>query len=200
MPKSLQMKLKLTILILALSIMQGYSQAKNNISLVYGISSNTIFMGHVLSDSGYDTGSGMFYGLTFSRWINNYLSIETGLHYSNDKVSENSFYGGSTYYYSGEIKMISIPAIAKFSFLKYLYADAGFTADFQTNYTNNSIAPKQSGIGLEGGLGAAYNFGKIRLFINPYFQEHNFISYSNTKNYNYNLIDAGCKFGAGYNF
>jgi hypothetical protein len=192
------MKIKLTILILALSAMQAYSQSKNNISLVYGISSNTIYMGRVMSDGGYDTGSGIVYGLNYSRNINNYLSIETGLHYANDKVSGSSFYGATTYHFNGEIKMISIPVIAKFSFFKYFYADAGFTADFQTNYTSNSIGTKQSGIGLEAGLGAAYSFGKIKLSINPYFQEHNIISYAG-KNSN-NLADAGCKFGVGYNF
>ncbi|WP_299357690.1 outer membrane beta-barrel protein [Mucilaginibacter sp.] len=191
------MKLKLTILALALSSMQVYSQAKNNISLVYGITSNTIYMGRVMSDGGYDTGSGIIYGLNYSRNINNYLSVETGLHYSNDKVSGSSF-SGATYHFNGEIKMISIPVIAKFSFFKYFYADAGFNTDFQTNYTSNSIGTKQSGIGLEGGLGAAYSFGKIKLFINPYFQEHNIISYAG-KNSN-NLVDAGYKFGAGYNF
>jgi len=85
--------------------MQAYSQAKNNISLVYGISSNTIFMGRVMSDGGYDTGSGIIYGLNYSRNINNYLSVETGLHYSNDKVSGSSFSGATTYHFNGEIKI-----------------------------------------------------------------------------------------------
>lgn len=94
--------------------------------------------------------------------------------------------------------MISIPVVAKFSFFKYFYADAGFTADFQTNYDSNSIGTKPSGIGLEVGLGAAYNFGKIKLFINPYYQAHNIISDAGT--HSYNLLERGYKFGAGYNF
>jgi hypothetical protein len=110
-------------------------------------------------------------------------------------VKKDSFFGGIMY---DKIKMITIPAIAKFTFLKYLYADFGLLLDFQTNYSTASAAPNQSGIGFEGGLGAKYNFGSVQVFVDPYFQYHGLTQFN--KGQGFELLNSGVKFGVGYNF
>ncbi len=127
------------------------------------------------------------------------FSLETGLNYSNSQVVESSIVGGiGEIYHYGTIKMLSVPAIGKFTFFKYLYADIGLNIDFQTDYTSNSPAPDQSGIGMETGVGAKYSFRKVMLFVNPFWQFHSVIRFN--KGENFNLLDSGVKFGVGYSF
>ncbi|NNU33659.1 hypothetical protein HK413_04975 [Mucilaginibacter sp. S1162] len=76
----------------------------------------------------------------------------------------------------------------------------GFDIDFQTNYKSGvSVAPKQSGVGLEGGVGAKYSYKSIMVFVSPYFQYHGIVKF-NQQGSNFELIHTGVKFGMGYNF
>jgi len=95
--------------------------------------------------------------------------------------------------YSGEIHMISVPALAKITFLKYLYGEAGLVFDHQTNYKTDGVVDSQSGVGVEVGVGGQYKIGPVSVFVNPYYTNHRF----NGRN---NLEETGIKFGLGYNF
>jgi hypothetical protein len=126
------MKSKLILFVLIVLSVKTYSQSRNDISFIYGLSGNTVLTRSSLGDVGYDTGNSSIYGIDFSRTYGKWFSIETGLQYSYNKVKGQSFSSGTDINFNHEIKMISIPVIAKFSFLKFLYADAGITTDFVT--------------------------------------------------------------------
>ena len=190
------MKTRLIISAFILFSLQGYSQSKNTLSAVYGTGSNDINIKGVVGDFGYHSARGTLFGLNYSRNFTPSFSIETGLIFSDNKVRETSISPGGSTERNGTIKMTSIPAIAKITFLKYLYVDAGLTADFQTS--NTSPAPNQSGIGIEGGIGAKYSFGSLLLFVNPFIHDHALIRFNAGSTFN--MIGSGVKFGVGYNF
>jgi hypothetical protein len=94
--------------------------------------------------------------------------------------------------------MLSMPVYAKFTFFKYLFLDAGISADSQINY-QGSATFEQSGFGGEAGFGGKYSFGRITLSINPFILDHAVI-YLGKTNSNNQLVETGLKFGLGYNF
>jgi hypothetical protein len=186
------MKLKLLLIALVLCCTCVFSQTKNNISLVYGFNANSVDIHGAVGDYGYKYKTGQSYGLNYTRSFSELFSIETGLLYSKNKVELMTIGPAGGLYY-GEIRMLSVPALAKFTFLKYLYAEGGVVLDHQINYKSDGIADSQSGVGLEIGVGGKYNLGPVSVFINPYYTDHRFYG----KN---NLIDTGVTFGLGYNF
>jgi hypothetical protein len=189
------MKFKLILLTLITFSIRAYSQSKNDISVVYGESTTNVNIHDAVGDYGYNSKTGILYGLTYTRVINKFLSLETGLLYADDKVQLNSDlpgpYQGN---HDGEVKALSLPVLAKFTFFKYLFVDGGFLIDKQTNYTKSNIINDQSGIGGEMGIGAQFTFMKVRVFVNPYFRQYNTTTFDN------NLFESGVKFGLGYNF
>ncbi|WP_426669247.1 outer membrane beta-barrel protein [Mucilaginibacter sp. McL0603] len=193
------MKLKLIFLALVLLSTQAYCQLKNNFSLVYGAGLNTI-SSIGIGGPGYEGKVGKIYGFNYSRNITKVFSIETGLEYSVNNVLRNFEDAYNPYFtpQKGSIKMLSVPIYANFTFLKYLFADAGIIADFETNYYSNSITPKQSGIGINVGTGYKFNFNKIFIFVNSFLQVHSVIAFQNDDNSS--LINLDAKFGIGYRF
>jgi hypothetical protein len=194
------MKLNLTILTLALFITQAYAQTNNTLSVIYAPGSGDVNIHGAIGDFGYKSKPSKAFGLGYTRQIKKFFSLETGLTYSQSDIEKTSIYAStSTSRYDG-INMITIPLLAKFTFFKYLYADLGFDLDFQTNYKSDiSVAPKQSGIGFEGGAGAKYSFRSITIFVSPYFQYHGLIKF-NHEGSNQELLNTGVKLGLGYNF
>jgi len=187
------MKLKLLFVILVLCSTYAFSQTKNNISVVYGYNANAVNIHGAIGDYGYYDKTGQSYGLSYTRSFSELFSVETGLLYSNNKV-ELVTIGPAGGQYSGEIHMISVPALAKITFLKYLYGEAGMVFDHQTNYKTDGIVDSQSGVGAEVGVGGQYKVGPVSIFLNPYYISHRFSGGRN------NLEEAGVKFGLGYNF
>ncbi|HTE01403.1 MAG TPA: outer membrane beta-barrel protein [Mucilaginibacter sp.] len=188
------MRFKLILSALCLLSIQAFSQSKNNISVVYGFASNTIDIHGAIGDYGYANKSGIMYGLSYTRDLAKSFSIETGLIYANHQAEVHYIVGGlGEQKRSGEIHLISVPLYARYTFLKYLFLQGGFSLDHQTNYTRESVANDQSGLGLEFGVGGKINLGQFSVFANPYFCNHNF---SGTNN----LMETGVKFGAGFNF
>ncbi|MES2375070.1 MAG: hypothetical protein V4553_00745 [Bacteroidota bacterium] len=194
------MRLQFTILTLGLFITQAYSQAKNTLSATYAAgASNLTFFGRRQSDASYESQSGNIFGITYAQKLNRSFSFETGINFTNSNVKESSFGLGHTVNSYDNIKAVSIPALLKLSFLKYLYADFGFNISIQTNHTNYSLASNQSGIGCEGSAGAQYDLGKIKLFVAPYFQILS-VGKFDRKASDEDLLNSGVKFGIGYNF
>lgn len=186
------MKLKLLLIALVLCSTYAFSQTKNNISVVYGFNANMVDIHGAIGDYGYKDKTGQSYGLSYTRSFSSLFSIETGLLYSNNKV-ELVTIGPAGGQYSGEIHMVSVPALAEITFLKYLYGEAGLVFDHQTNYKADGIVDSQSGIGVQIGAGGQYKFGPASVFVNPYYTNHRF----NGRN---NLEETGVRFGLGYNF
>ena len=186
------MKFKFLLITLIFLSFQSFGQSKNNISLLYGFNANAIDIHGAIGDYGYQDKTGQSFGLSYTRSFNELFSIETGLLYSSNKA-ELTTIGPAGGVYAGEIHMLSVPVLAKFTFLKYLYGEGGVVIDHQTNYQSDGIVDSQSGVGLEIGIGGKYNLGPMSIFVNPYYTGHKFSGRNN-------LMEAGARFGLGYNF
>jgi hypothetical protein len=178
---------------------QAYCQSKNSLSLVFGAGGNAIGLIGI-GGPGYQGKGETIYGLNYSRSLTKAFSIETGLEYSVNNVlwDYEDAYNPSFTPQKGSIRMLSVPVYANFTFLKYLFANAGIIADFETNYHSNSITPDQSGIGLGVGIGGKYNFNSMTVFINPFLQWHAIVAAQNEGSGS--LFDSGVKVGIGYRF
>jgi len=194
------LKSKILFFAFILFSFSSYSQSKNTVSAVFGVSGNDVSIHGSIGDFGYKSKSGTLFGFTYSRNFNSSISLETGVLVSDNKTEETFIIPGmgrgNAY---GTVKMITIPVFIKYSFLKYLYLDGGPLIDKQTNYTNNSTLNDQSGIGFELGIGGKYSFNKFTVFINPSLREHDVIAFAG-KGSSFNLLEAGVKLGLGYNF
>ena len=193
------MKLKLTLLALILSGINAYAQSKNDLSIQYGTTSNSVDIHGAIGDFGYTGKGGTNYGITYTRNFSNSLSLQTGLILADDKAVLSSIQPGMIIYQNVEYKLISVPVLLKYTFFKYLFIDGGLTVDFETNKQSNTLGSSQSGIGYELGFGGKYSFGHFTVFFNPYLQEHAAIPFKSTQQ-NFNLFDDGYKFGLGYSF
>lgn len=186
------MKIKILFLILVLFSFRAFSQSKNNISVVYGVMANSVDIHGAIGDFGYNDRSGYEVGLNYFYNISHSFALGTGLVYSEDKIQLTTI-GPAHGIYNQTIAMVTVPVYARYTFLKYLYAQGGLTADHQLNYSMNSDIRDQSGVGIELGVGGRYSFGSGSLFVNPFVCRHGI-------NASMNLMDAGVRFGVGYNF
>lgn len=194
------MKFKIVFSAFILLGIQAFSQSKNNISILYGVAANSVSIHGAIGDFGYNAKSGTMFGLSYARDLNQSLSLETGLVFSDNKTQETYIIPGvGEGVLNGTVKMITIPVFVKYTFFKYFYLDGGPLIDKQTNYKSGSELNDQSGIGFEFGIGGKYSFDKFTVFINPSMREHALITFGNTGS-TFNLLEAGFKFGVGYNF
>lgn len=193
------MKLTFILLLVILLSDAAYSQSKNNISLVFGTAANIVDIHGVKGDFGYNAGNATLFGLSYVRSLTGSFSIESGIIFSDNKTQLTSIQAGrGDFIYNEHIKMLSVPILLRRNFLKYFYFNFGLNIDMETNYPDDGSALNQSGIGYEMGLGGQYNFNHISVFAAPFFQAHGLIRFND--NQTGNLLDAGIKFGAGFNF
>jgi hypothetical protein len=178
--------------------LKGYSQLKNSLSVVAGASANNINRGNMIGGPSYEGKGGWLYGLKYTRSLSSSFSVETGLQYSSDKIQVSSEFMPNVprIVRNDQVKIVSVPVYASFSFLKYLFLNAGLSADFETDHPAD-LFDDQSGISLGAGIGGKVNFDKVSVFINPFVQQHAVISF---KDANEHLFNAGVKLGVGYRF
>jgi hypothetical protein len=193
------MNFKLLLCPLLFFSLGAHSQATNTISVLYGLSSTSVDIHGAIGDFGYTNKTGMSYGATYSRNFGRIFSLETGVIFYDDKTEINSIEPGRTVINDGDVKLLTVPIIGRWTFFKYFFIETGLSFDKQTNYTDNSVVSNQSGIGNEFGFGSIYAFKHISFFVNPYWREFSIINFS-SNNENRNLMDIGVKFGLGYNF
>ena len=198
---SLKSQMKNILLFLTFTLLSTgvYCQSKNNLSLLFGTAGNDIFNPGI-GAAGYKGEGDLIYGFNYSRNLTKSFSIQSGLEYSVNNVLWNyeDAYTPSFTPQKTSIRMLSIPVYANFTFLKYLFANAGLTADFETSHQSDEIVSDKSGIGFGMGIGAKYNFNKITVFINPFFQLHTIVAFH--REGGGTLADQGIKIGIGYNF
>jgi hypothetical protein len=193
------MKFKLILSALIMCSLQVFSQSQNNISVVYGFSTANVDIHGAIGDFGYNTKTGLTSGVLYTKTIKQWFSLQTGLFYADDKAEENSILPGrSGINIDGDLKIVSIPITAKFTVIKYLFADAGLSFDKEINYSGNYLQLDQSGIGVELGVGGQYPFGRFSIFVNPYFKVYGMTHFNRAEDFN--MIEGGFKFGLGYNF
>ena len=193
------MKFKLILAALVMCSLQAFSQIKNNISVVYGFSSTIVDIHNAIGDFGFENKTAVTSGFLYTKQVNKTLSLQTGLFFADDKTEESSSLPGRAgIRIQGDLKMVSIPIIAKFTFFKYVYADAGISFDDEINRSGNYTSLDESGIGIEMGIGGQYAFNRVTLFLNPYFKVYGTTHFSSKEDFN--LIEGGYKFGVGYSF
>jgi len=194
------MKIKLILALLILSSTQVWSQSKNNISLYFGAAVNDVNIHSGSGDYDYKSKSGTIIGFGYTYNLTNSFALETGLQYSSNKLLLSNNVPAKGYVIStGRAKLITIPVYGKYTFLKYLYVNAGVLVDFDFGHDNDTGINEQKGIGAEIGIGGKYSFDQITVFINPFFVEHRLIGFNRNGQIN-SLENAGVKFGVGYSF
>jgi hypothetical protein len=200
-PLQIKSQMKNTLLFLTFTLLStcAYCQSKNNLSIIFGAAGDDIFNTGI-GAAGYQGEGDLIYGFNYSRSLTKSFSIQMGLEYSVNNVLWNyeDAYTPSFTPQKASIRMLSVPVYVNFTFFKYLFADVGLTADFETSHQSDAIVSDQSGIGFGMGIGGKYNFNKITVFINPFFQLHTVVAFHNEGGGS--LVDQGVKIGIGYNF
>lgn len=179
-------------------VLAAFSQSKNRISILYAPADNGVDIKKGwIGDMGHTGKGANLFELRYSRNINFFFAVETGLEYSHNTIETNYFPNGVTHYKNSEINMLSVPVYANLTFLKYLFVEAGPTLDFETNHSSSTSIGDQSGIGFAFGLGGKYTFKNFSVIVNPFFQSHLMLFNGNSIEH---LWQSGIKFGIGYNF
>ena len=139
------MKFKFILLTLVTLSTRSFSQSNNTISVLYGFSNTNVDIHGVIGDFGYNTKTGTAIGLFYTKKYNKLFSLQAGLLYADDKTEETSIMPGlAGINNESDIKMLSVPVIARLTFFKYLFADGGLSIDKETNYAGNQGATDQS--------------------------------------------------------
>lgn len=177
-----------------------FAQTKNRISISYASANNGVDIKEGwIGDMGYTGKSGSLLEVKFSRNINSFFAVETGLQYAHNKIETHYFPDGIMHYKNSEINLVSVPVYGNLTFLKYFFAEAGPTFDFEFNHADSSSPQNQSGIGLGFGAGGKYSFNHVSIIINPFFQRQRMVTF-NGDDYVEHLWQTGIKFGLGYSF
>ena len=179
-----------------------YSQTKNRIAITSGISSNAVFTSENRIGGGSHEGKGAnAFGIRYNRILNKRFSIETGLDYSSNKVETASSFnpGIERTITNYSVRMVSVPVYGNFTFLIYLFVNGGLTVDLETNTDASETRgiDSQSGVGYGFGVGGKYDFKKMTILVNPFFQKHAVLTGSKNPE---RLGELGVRLGIGYNF
>lgn len=194
------MKTKLLLaLILALFLkIECYSQNSNEFRAYYGFVDSELLRNTDLDGAGsFDNENSFEFGLGYLKKISDKFSIQTGINFMRAKVKITPAFTGvivdSRY---ENLKMISIPIFANYTFWKYFFVNAGTMIDIQSS---GKSFDSQSGIGYSIGIGGKYSFKKFLIYFNPNFKRHSFTPFEK-KNYNQKLTEFGIQLGIGYSF
>jgi opacity protein-like surface antigen len=202
MQKKLQYSVLFVILILnSLVTNPTHAQTRNRIAITSGISSNEVFQSARMQGAGSNEGKGAnAFGIRYTRNFNNSFSVETGLDYSANKIeSTPAFTGQQMPSSQHNIRMVSVPLYGNLTFLKYLFVNAGVIFDLETDKdaSKSRGINSQSGVGYGLGAGAKYDFSKVTILVNPFFQKHAVVT---TNNHPERIAELGVRMGVGYNF
>lgn len=193
------MKKTLIIFCSILFCINSLAQTKNRISISFASADDGLSIpSGWCGDMGYIGKGANLYELKYSRKINTFFSIETGLEYSLNKIEKHYFPDGIMHYKESSIKMLSIPIYGDLTILKYLFVYAGPSIDFELNHQNSQSTFNQSGLGFEFGTGGRYSFKNFTISLNPFYQKHLILQYKKGE-YHENLFEGGIKLGLGYN-
>ncbi len=186
------------MLCLLMACTQVFAQTipKGELNFTFATGTNVILEPQ-LDGAGSYNGEGFYgIGLSYLKPLNNWLSMETGLAYTNYTVSVTpGFYPGREMATrTSSLALLSVPITARANFWKYLFVQAGVVADFETK---SSFVDDQSGIGFIAGVGLKYSFSpKVSAFVNPFLQQHAVIAFR-AQNYQQSMLDAGVRLGIG---
>ncbi|MBL7967520.1 MAG: outer membrane beta-barrel protein [Prolixibacteraceae bacterium] len=178
-----------------------YSQEKAQWGITYLGGSNDMFMISDLVGAPSYKGDGFFaVGFQYLRPVKKHLSFETGLQFSQDKISihPNLPPNSQGTISHAKVSMISIPLALRLSFLKYAFINGGLLLDADTGISNP--VDNQTGIGALLGAGLQYEFKQgLVISTSPTTQIHSLLTFSSDGNH-HRLIQSGLKFGIAYRF
>lgn len=168
------------------------------IAVYGGGGTNDIFRFDELDGAASFTGNGFYTGgIRVRRIIRDWFSVESGISYSRQSYTMQSAPIPGTVITSGNFGMLALPVIARFDFLKYVFADAGVIAGMQTGGYG---ADNLSGLGLTAGLGLSYTFkSDIMITARAYTTEFGLLHFT-AEEYPHALHNSGLTLGIGYNF
>lgn len=195
------MKNHYVILFLLISTACSYAQTANRIMVNYGINSHILIGPYLDGAASRDGKGGSVAGLRYFRDLSRKLALETGLEYSHYKFSISPAIHPDLERTSRKetVKLISVPVFVHYTFAKYLFVNGGLMADFQIDKKKTDVVDEQSGLGLGIGLGGKYSFKNITLSLNPYWQQHTIVPFTEVSDHE-RLMEAGIRLGVGYSF
>ncbi len=193
------MKMGLLIFCSFLFCLECFAQTRNRLSISFASANNGLEIPKGwYGDMGHSGKGADLYELRYSREINTFISLETGLQYSVNKIETNYFPDGIMHYLDTNIKMLSIPLYGDLTFWKYFFIYAGPMIDFEVHH-KSSTTFNQSGLGFGFGVGGRYRLKNFTISLNPFYQRHLIVPYKKEV-YHENLWESGIKIGLGYNF
>jgi hypothetical protein len=147
----MKMKFLLALIIILISL-ECYSQQSNELRTYFGIIDSKLLRNESLvGGASYDNENSYEFGVKYLRKLTSKLSLETGINYLSTKVKITpSFTGTTVNSRQVDLKLISIPIYANYSFGKYFFLNGGPILDFQNS---TESFDSQSGIGYGIGLG-----------------------------------------------
>jgi predicted porin len=193
------MKTKALIsLIVTLISIQCYSQNSNEFRIYYGFVDSKLLRNADLDGSGsYENENSYEFGFKYLRKISGKLFLETGINYMSTQVKITSAPTGLLLNsHTEDLKMISIPIYANYTFGNYFFINGGPILDFQNSQKSFD---SQSGIGYSIGVGGKYDFDKFSIFVNPNYKRHSLIPFEKESNHQ-KLTEFGIQVGLRYGF
>lgn len=191
---------KLLFILCFFSFSQVYAQQEtrtNNMGFYIGLGSTQVNPSTREGAPTFDGKGSFLFGLSYSKYLNRNLAIETGLSYLETEVERSSAPGLGLDQTTLPLELVTIRAGLKYSFLQFLFVNGGLLLDFDVE---NEIIDPQTGIGLGIGLGAEYVFiSGFNIFVNPYLNQHALIPFQSEDDHQ-RLRDFGVRLGVGFRF
>ena len=188
----------LITLIVTLISIQCYSQNSNEFRIYYGfVNSKLLTNSDLDGGAGYENENSYEFGFKYLRKISGKLFLESGINYLSTQVRITTALTGLPFSSrTEELKMISIPIYANYTFGNYFFINGGPILDFQ-NFKKSFDS--QSGIGYSIGVGGKYDFDKFSIFVNPNYKRHSLIPFEKESNHQ-KLTEFGIQVGLRYGF
>jgi len=188
----------LITLIVTLISIQCYSQHSNEFRIYYGfVDSKLLRNANLDGGASYENGNSYEFGFKYLRKISGKLFLESGINYMSTQVKITTALIGLPFSSrTEELKMISIPIYANYTFGNYFFVNGGAILDFQNSKKSFDT---QSGIGYSIGVGGKYDFDKFSIFVNPNYKRHSLIPFEKENNHQ-KLTEFGIQVGLGYSF
>lgn len=137
-------------------------------------------------------------GVSYFHQLDKHLALETGIEYEHQPISTTSNLPPDVpqVVTQHQFLLISIPVLARLTFLKYFFLQGGPFLDMEKSSANG--LDSQTGLGLNLGLGVNYDF-KYRwsIFVDPYLKFHSIVPFD-AGNYHDHLYEAAVRFGVAY--
>lgn len=145
-------------------------------------------------------GDGYFsIGINYLHPLNNTLDLESGMEFSNYKITIKPGVNPGNLYpsYGAKFSLINIPLYLRVNFAHYFFVTGGLFLGVDAS--PSMPVGSQSGIGANVGLGLKYDFkGRVTAFVNPYIKAHSLVSFASDNHSRQHLIESGFRFGLLY--